>query len=1614
MAKCVYKLGVKTFNSEIELDDYLSAIKSVYEKHGDEVFSRQYTALQESYREILYRQREILDQEVKSGRITIESPELETEDLDNIVGKLDRVGVSQFMKQISSVSGGLLFPEFRAEDYWNNVKGNLKQGIFTDFKNELKDDLWVIFEKDANGEYITHPITTEEEFQYIKKRFTDMWKQQGRIGTVVHDILSTFYQHNLGKETVVSLSEKDRLKKIKEIIRGTDNYKKLLEEYNNDILENEAFIQSVIQQGFKFAQAMQDTFGKDALILPEATVKGLAVVDNETKTVVGRLDLLVIDKDGGVHIVDYKCSPRKYSNYDPAKILTFEYQLAVYRRILQQLGINTAKSIRLWVAPVKFEDFTIDENNKVSLSGVSVRENAPLEELENSRVVLNNTRYTTIENNLDATFVDSTRKVNIPEDQILTKTRNWITKLFPQYGNQQEGTDEGVQDYLTGGKFKRLRQDKETGKWFLQRFKNSSPEYMSDTETEVADKVKQEWLSNRARNLETVQGIKEQLSYAMKNNLKRSADFSITFRQKDAKTAKIPDWAQKQLQRYALDTYRVVDTPPALEALGIILIENQYTHRIDVIRISPTPNLDAKYNLGRGRNTLLGGFLTDQKVKRQFTKEKIMDATRGNIELMETMYALNCIPSVFNNNLSILGEIQVISAYNEGNSAYNDILRDNFTALMNFSNTPESPEVNYFTDSENPTIKMANFTSLVKDTLKNILFQSQNTNKWAFAQDSVSELDKGTLNIPETLAELTKLKTILEERYSETLRNNINVAAYDDFSNPEVRLYAQIMLAIGELSGVSYIQQYKDHARIYEGNLFKAFLFDGFNGNLTDNPGTLRSETLNQVSHMIDVAYQNIRDQLSKYRGRLEDKLDKLKARNGVLNQASLYDRFYDKNVTDDLVFKNPFIDNTLDDLERDILKQILLDINKRRYPEVSTLEDLELKIANDQNLLLVPLLRKSGQPVSKAVSNTYKNLRDTLKDINIKNTLQKTREGVEQWAYDSEGQPQRFDTTWEITNSIDASKNPSARADIIKQYGGLSNIETNLEILALKHEFAYIQKEAIDEVMPKVKALAIHLANQGIILNDNFENDLAYIHNFIKAKVLDKSLENLDSLGNAKEVAKDLMKATSILALAFNPKQLYQIIDGLWKDVRLVMTNSGEAFTFKNFKDSFFWIIQDIAEFNGQLTVGEGLNQLYGINDMDINSLATRYAKDTYGTDRLSKAMFRFASRPDYYNRLTIFGAQMRSDGCFEAHSVVGNTLVYDWTKDKRFDVYAKAGGDITKAEDKEKFNQQKALYLAMAKEMVQDGTMNPDGTRFVLDPEHPKPLPKAYTVRQSEAMKALGDRTYGYYASEKKSLIQSFTMGAIIFQMNTFWSSKKNQYFSGRGYSQEGRFAQAESVDPTDPTKKIKWFMEFKENGDYDIVDYDTGIPYIVWQGVPHEGIIITLNHMLLDMFLGEESISQVWKNYIYADDIDLRNLYRANLGQLAFDLIGTIFIGGMICSSLVGAANAYVIANSGKSLGDAALSSAASLSAQMLLQSTEDFNFMQSIFGRGIQWTPFSINSGWKTAVSLYKCVTGDKDFYDTVANGFSATRNLKPVFNFIKVQTLGRKMGDNGAD
>ena len=71
----------------------------------------------------------------------------------------------------------------------------------------------------------------------------------------------------------------------------------------------------------------------------------------------GVLDLVVIDSNGNIQIVDYKTSPKPYSNYDDAKKRTFYYQLASYRRLLQRAGANLGYKAGLYIAPMELQGF---------------------------------------------------------------------------------------------------------------------------------------------------------------------------------------------------------------------------------------------------------------------------------------------------------------------------------------------------------------------------------------------------------------------------------------------------------------------------------------------------------------------------------------------------------------------------------------------------------------------------------------------------------------------------------------------------------------------------------------------------------------------------------------------------------------------------------------------------------------------------------------------------------------------------------------------------------------------------------------------------------------------------------------------------------------------------------------------------------------------------------------------------------------------------------------------------------------------------------------------------------------------------------------------------------
>jgi hypothetical protein len=77
------------------------------------------------------------------------------------------------------------------------------------------------------------------------------------------------------------------------------------------------------------------------------------------RSILGRIDLVVIDEKGIPHIIDFKTSPKSYNNYNKAKVRTFYYQTAVYNRILRMLGINTDNAT-VSILPIQFTNFRYD------------------------------------------------------------------------------------------------------------------------------------------------------------------------------------------------------------------------------------------------------------------------------------------------------------------------------------------------------------------------------------------------------------------------------------------------------------------------------------------------------------------------------------------------------------------------------------------------------------------------------------------------------------------------------------------------------------------------------------------------------------------------------------------------------------------------------------------------------------------------------------------------------------------------------------------------------------------------------------------------------------------------------------------------------------------------------------------------------------------------------------------------------------------------------------------------------------------------------------------------------------------------------------------------------
>ncbi|MEG0773616.1 hypothetical protein [Clostridium sp.] len=165
----------------------------------------------------------------------------------------------------------------------------------------------------------------------------------------------------------------------------------------------------------------------------------------------------------------------------------------------------------------------------------------------------------------------------------------------------------------------------------------------------------------------------------------------------------------------------------------------------------------------------------------------------------------------------------------------------------------------------------------------------------------------------------------------------------------------------------------------------------------------------------------------------------------------------------------------------------------------------------------------------------------------------------------------------------------------------------------------------------------------------------------------------------------------------------------------------------------------------------------------------------------------------------MSLFIAQMIHDGTWEAHEIITNhdgskELKYDISKDKRFDMFVKYKGDISKVpnSEKEKFNFQESLYNVILDEINIDAE-NP----YIYKNGDIPYLSKAYTNRQRTSIKSFADTSFGYYDNETKAIFFKTAVGQIFKQFMAYMSGKKVQYYqAGSDQIARGNFEQLTDI--------------------------------------------------------------------------------------------------------------------------------------------------------------------------------------------------------------------------
>lgn len=189
----------------------------------------------------------------------------------------------------------------------------------------------------------------------------EKYKNYAEFGTFIHHVIETLQKELIGSnKSIVNIFSREKLKSIFDSYDKKFEIKRLIE--NGEILD----IDELFKMTNDILSTIQHYISLGHTVLPEISIMSK---DRFGRNIVGRLDILTIDKKGVVNIIDTKTKkinanvvtdsisyhwPVNASAYTDSKFMetgnrngydNWDLQLGIYERMLNNLGIETDQKI---------------------------------------------------------------------------------------------------------------------------------------------------------------------------------------------------------------------------------------------------------------------------------------------------------------------------------------------------------------------------------------------------------------------------------------------------------------------------------------------------------------------------------------------------------------------------------------------------------------------------------------------------------------------------------------------------------------------------------------------------------------------------------------------------------------------------------------------------------------------------------------------------------------------------------------------------------------------------------------------------------------------------------------------------------------------------------------------------------------------------------------------------------------------------------------------------------------------------------------------------------------------------------------------------------------------